>query len=306
MPLSKASPFQRPSPLAAVERLVLLASLLTTTAASTCQPPIVSSASEKRAVLSSSKVTLASGDEILLDHLHTELQLTYVHNLVTPEQIYDLVRLADERNGWRKSPLKIQKTGADIQDDLRNSSSCPMLWPLLYKHKRSQIEESHPELLPELDLVNRITNRIVELFTATELDLTPEFIEPLQLVRYDSTERFGPHHDYHELDHDGRIGGSSVQGEQRIFTVLIFGSTLGPEEQGETHFPELDLKVSPRIGDALVWSNVDGEGAPNPRSLHEGRPPSEGAPRKFAINCWVADKPFSVAEPMQGVVKTGE
>ena len=59
------------------------------------------------------------------------------------------------------------------------------------------------------------------------LDIDSSYIEPLQLVRYQATERFGPHHDYHAT------GESSVQGEQRMFTFLIFGGTLEPDQAGD-------------------------------------------------------------------------
>ena len=94
---------------------------------------------------------------------------------------------------------------------------------------------------------------------------------------------FTPHHDYHEPDRATGKLGSSVQGEQRAFTVLFFGATLPADAGGETHFPHLKLAVSPRKGDALVWANVDADGEPNPRSLHEGRPPKDGH-QKVAVN----------------------
>ena len=72
---------------------------------------------------------------------------------------------------------------------------------------------------------------------------------------------------------------------------------------GETHFPYLNTSITPRLGDGLVWSNVNAEGAPNERSLHEGRPPVDG--EKIAINVWVADKPFSVGAGMDRAVRTG-
>ena len=53
------------------------------------------------------------------------------------------------------------------------------------------------------------------LGAAAGLDIDETYIEPLQLVRYLATERFGPHHDYHAT------GESSVQGEQRMFTFLL-------------------------------------------------------------------------------------
>ena len=51
-----------------------------------------------------------------------------------------------------------------------------------------------------------------------------------------------------------------------------------------------------------MWANTDEEGAPNPRSLHEGRPPLRG--EKVAVNVWVADKPFSLGGGMQRAVVT--
>ena len=46
---------------------------------------------------------------------------------------------------------------------------------------------------------------------------------------------------------------------------------------------------------AIAWANVDAEGAPNPRSLHEGMPPAPGE-EKVAINVWIADRTFSSEE----------
>ena len=160
------------------------------------------------------------------------------------------------------------------------------------------------ELLEELELVTRISERVADVFTQTGLELTADSIEPLQLVRYQPSEVFTPHHDYHEPGPDGKLG-SSVQGEQRAFTVLLFGATLPADAGGETHFPHLGLAVTPRKGDALVWANVDNDGVPNPRSLHEGRPPADGH-EKLAVNVWVADRPFNLGGSMDKAVWMGK
>jgi len=212
--------------------------------------------------------------------LHDELQLTYVHNLVAAEEIDALVRLASSRGGWARSPLKSQQSGERLEkDERRNSSSCPMLWPLVYAGREDEIRTSGGEraaaLLEELTLVANLSARVAALFSATGMELTADYIEPLQLVRYLPSETFRPHHDYHEPDASGALG-SAVQGEQRAFTVLLFGSSLPGGAGGETHFPHLEVAVTPRKGDAIVWANVDETGAPNPRSLHEGRPPVDG------------------------------
>lgn len=247
------------------------------------------------------------GREVHLRPLHDELQLTYVHNLVDPAEIDELVRLATARDGWARSPLKSQQSGDQLQkDDRRNSSSCPMLWPVAYASRLDQLKTAPggERLVAELELVSRLTARVAELFTQTGMELRDDFIEPLQLVRYAPTEVFQPHHDYHDPGPDGKLG-SSVQGEQRAFTVLLLGATLPPEGGGETNFPHLGVAVSPRKGDAIVWANVDGDGAPNPRSLHEGRPPADGF-EKVAINCWVADRQFDLGRGMEKAVRSGE
>lgn len=91
-------------------------------------------------------------------------------------------------------------------------------------------------------------------------------------------------------------------GEQRAFTVLLFGSSLSPVDGGETHFPELGLSVWPRAGDAVAWSNVHEDGSPNLRSLHEGRPPTEK--EKVAVNVWISDTPFSREAGLDQAVKS--
>ena len=65
--------------------------------------------------------------------LHEELQLTYVHGLLSVEEIASLLSLADGRQGFVRSPVKTQGEGADRAADVRrNSTSCPLLWPLVY------------------------------------------------------------------------------------------------------------------------------------------------------------------------------
>lgn len=176
------------------------------------------------------------GRRVHLRPLHDELQLTYLHGLIDPTEIDDMVRLAGARGGWARSPLKSQQSGDSLsKDDRRNSTSCPMLWPLVYEGREAEIRASAGAkadgLLEELKLVSTLSKRVADVFSATGMELSHRYIEPLQLVRYQPTETFMPHHDYHEPGPDGTLG-SSVQGEQRAFTVLLFGATLPPVSAG--------------------------------------------------------------------------
>ena len=115
------------------------------------------------------------GRTIHFRDLHEELQLTYVHGIISPDEVDALVRMASARNGWARSPLKTQGTGASLnlqgtdKDDRRNSSSCPMIWPLVYAERRAELEGSAAgrHVLEELDLTTRLSARVAAMFAAT-------------------------------------------------------------------------------------------------------------------------------------------
>merc|ERR1712217_986004 len=90
----------------------------------------------------------------------------------------------------------------------------------------------------------------------------------------------------------GRL--SSYSGEQRTHTLLVFMSDV-PETDGggHLHFPLLGLQILPRVGFAVLWSNVRPGGGcePDPNSLHEGMAPF--ASGKIAMNVWVVDRPLT-------------
>lgn len=147
------------------------------------------------------------GRLVELRALSDELQLTHLRGLVDTTEVDALVRMAAARDGFIKSPLKSQASGERLDGDARRtSSSCPMLWPILYAGREDEIRESRPELMEELELTDEIARRIAAFFSQAGVQITREHIEPLQLVRYTGGEAFGPHHDYHAS------GESSVQG----------------------------------------------------------------------------------------------
>ena len=141
------------------------------------------------------------------------------------------------------------------------------------------------------------TNRFA-LFDFMRLDVVVEMIrariagaigaplpclEVSQVLRYDVGEEFAPHCDFL----DARSMASEIaQRGQRAVTVLIY---LNQDfEGGATSFPELGLEHRGKPGDALVFSNVDPGGRPDPRTRHAGRPPSRG--EKWLFSQWVRDR----------------
>lgn len=109
------------------------------------------------------------------------------------------------------------------------------------------------------------------------LNASPDTVESLQLVRYTSpTSEYQLHH-----DHGGYYGKDT---EQRTWTMLIFLNDV--DAGGHTAFPKLGLEVTPRAGDALVWSNINGDGEVDPDMVHMGKPPSSEGVEKYAVNVW--------------------
>ena len=80
--------------------------------------------------------------------------------------------------------------------------------------------------------------------------------------------------------------------ELRAMTLLLFLEAPA-DGSGLLHFPELDppVRIRPRAGDGVVWSNLDGSGAPSRLALHAGLAPSSGH-AKVVANVWVAEKPY--------------
>ena len=60
---------------------------------------------------------------------------------------------------------------------------------------------------------------------------------------------------------------------------------------GETHFPELDLKVKPKKGTAVFWMNVTPDKNVDYRTKHAGLPPS--CSTKYGCNIWIREGKYT-------------
>lgn len=101
--------------------------------------------------------------------------------------------------------------------------------------------------------------------------------EPLQVLRYSPGQEYRSHSD--------ALAGVD---NQRVMTVLVYLND--GFEGGETSFPAADLNLRGGVGDALIFANVDGEGRPDPRATHAGRPVVNG--RKWVASRWIRERPF--------------
>lgn len=76
---------------------------------------------------------------------------------------------------------------------------------------------------------------------------------------------------------------------QRVATFLTYLSD--DYDGGETEFTEVGFKFKARKGDALMFVNVDVNGAPDPMSMHAGLPPTRG--EKWVLSLWLRGKPVN-------------
>jgi prolyl 4-hydroxylase len=117
-------------------------------------------------------------------------------------------------------------------------------------------------------------------------NLTPAHAEPAQVVRYLPSQKYNSHCDW--FDPAGATFEEKTRrGGQRVVTLLAY--LREPTRGGRTTFPKLHLGFDPRVGDAVLWWNVDDDGKEDPRTLHAGEPVEAG--EKFALNIWLRARP---------------
>jgi prolyl 4-hydroxylase len=130
------------------------------------------------------------------------------------------------------------------------------------------------------------TVRQVECRVSDICGIGIENIEPLQLVRYKAGDFFGLHHDagtYNEI-----TGEVIEDPPKRLLTLFVYLNDL-PIGEGETVFPKLNIKVQPRRGRAVFWSNVLEDGTLDPLVVHRADRVSKGL-EKYGINIWVTNQ----------------
>src|SRR4051794_1484114 len=108
--------------------------------------------------------------------------------------------------------------------------------------------------------------------------------ETCQILHYMPGQEFRPHHDYFDPRNQGHA--AQLRRGQRIATFLIYlneGYT-----GGDTAFPRTKLRFRGNVGDALLITNVDRSGNPDPLTLHAGTPPISG--EKWVFSQWIRDR----------------
>lgn len=123
------------------------------------------------------------------------------------------------------------------------------------------------------NLVIRAINQRLADITATEIGQG----EPLNILRYRPGQQYRLH-----------LDALPPGGPQRTKTAIIYLNSdyLG----GETHFPDLDIRVRGNPGDVVVFDNITRQGGPDPRTRHAGLPVQQGT--KWIATRWIRTAVF--------------
>jgi prolyl 4-hydroxylase len=132
----------------------------------------------------------------------------------------------------------------------------------------------------ETELVARIEARLAWL-----LNWPMENGEGLQILHYLPGAQYKPHYDYFEPSEPGT---PSIlrRGGQRVATIVMYLSE--PERGGGTTFPDVQLEIAPKRGNAVFFSYD----RPHPatRTLHGGAPVLAG--EKWIATKWLRQQRF--------------
>jgi prolyl 4-hydroxylase len=126
-------------------------------------------------------------------------------------------------------------------------------------------------------LVEMIDRRLAEL-----LDLPAENGEDLHILKYGVGGEYRPHYDYFPEEQAGSRH-HVARGGQRIVTVILYLNEV--EQGGDTTFPEIDLRIHPRPGNALYFEYCNDLGQVDPKTLHAGTPVEKG--EKWIATKWI-------------------
>ncbi len=207
-------------------------------------------------------VTFADAPQVEGTQLTEHATLRMFDDLLTAEECIYLIETAAPFLG--PSYVRDPRTGRAAQDSNRTSDG----WSF------------HPT--QEDIAILRIKERLT-----TQVGLPVEWAEPFSLLRYRNGQEYRSHFDWiaplsadakKELDRAG----------QRQFTVFSYLTDVN--KGGETAFPRLDYKVTPKAGRAVAFRNMFDDGEVDPTTLHASLPVIDG--EKWLATLWVRERTY--------------
>ena len=111
--------------------------------------------------------------------------------------------------------------------------------------------------------------------------------EHLVVLRYRPGEEYRPHVDWLPPAARGNNPGPDQPG-QRVHTVFAYLDDV--EAGGETNFPRVKVRVSPRRGRIVHFTNLHPDGTPDEDTRHAGMPVRAG--EKWLATIWTRERPY--------------
>jgi hypothetical protein len=109
--------------------------------------------------------------------------------------------------------------------------------------------------------------------------------EHLDLLRYLPGQEYRAHRDYLPPSAPGNTLHPDMPG-QRVHTVFAYLADV--EAGGETDFPLLEVRITPKSGRVVHFVNLTASGEPDPRTLHAGMPVIAGV--KWLGTLWTRQR----------------
>ena len=132
----------------------------------------------------------------------------------------------------------------------------------------------------ETDLIATIEARIAKL-----LQWPATHGENLQILRYPEGAQYAPHYDYFDPAQSGTTE-LLKRGGQRVATLIMY--LHAPAGGGATVFPDIDLAIAPKRGNAVFFSYAAPDAAT--LTLHGGEPVTKGV--KWIATKWLRQSVF--------------
>jgi len=128
-----------------------------------------------------------------------------------------------------------------------------------------------------------------------------ETMEDPQIVRYEMGQQFSWHY-------DALPPSMNKNGGQRVATILLYLNDLNDLNGGATCFKDLNLKVQPKKGKALLFFPCLHDGTPDDRTMHAGQITMD---TKWIAQIWLHQEAYTPAVPpgtshADGIAAVGE
>lgn len=213
--------------------------------------------------------SIAPGDRFEVDGANIEVlsrmerpRCSLIGGLLSPLECLELIAYANSK-GLIASSVVDSATGQEVSHSGRTSRSVFM--------SRA-----------ETPLIDTLEKRLAKL---TNWPLT--HAEGLQVLSYEPGQQYKPHFDWFDPENPG----SAIHlchGGQRVSTTVIYLSAA--DIGGRTVFPNAGYEVSPPVGGAIFFRDVDALGKPDNMSLHAGTPVENGV--KIVATYWQRESSF--------------